>query len=354
MGSGMKQSILLQKIQNENIDSLSLIGMAKNVGKTETLNHVIRYGQTKILGVTSAGLDGEGKDLITLGKKPKIWLPEKALFATAETCLLKAELKYEVIDNSGFSNALGEIFLARVKEAGFVELAGPPMNSGLKSVGEMLQGLGAELVIIDGALDRMGAAGSLITKGAILCTGSVVGKSIEQIGLKTEEKFEQLSLAVAPKEIIGRCNSLITSKITFLDQDMQETPMLLDTLVGNENKVLSWIKRQPQIRYLVVKGAITEKLLEMVVFNAGLFKDINLVIRSGNALFVDERGWQRYKKAHGKISVLEPINVLAISVNPYAAFGKSYAPKELMVNINTRIAPIKQVPIVDVLSGYSL
>ncbi|MEL7568131.1 MAG: hypothetical protein AAGU27_25090 [Dehalobacterium sp.] len=350
----MKQSILLQKIENENIDTLSLIGMAKNVGKTETLNHLIRYGQSKILGVTSAGLDGEGKDLITLGKKPKIWLPEKALFATAETCLLKADLKYEILDDSGFSNALGRIFLVRVKEAGFVELAGPPMKSGLKSVGKMLQGLGAELVIIDGALDRMGAAGSLITKGAILCTGSVVGKSIDQIGLKTEVRFEQLTLKPASEEIISRWNSLIQSKITFLNQDLEETPLLLDTLVGNENKVLSWIKRQPQLGYLVINGAVTEKLLEMVVFNAHLFQDINLVIRSGNALFVDEQSWLRYKKAHGRISVLEPINVLAISVNPYTAFGKSYAPKELLVNIGSRITPIKPVPVVDVLSGYSL
>lgn len=350
----MKQSIFLNKIEKENIDALSLIGMAKNVGKTETLNHLIRCGQAKILGVTSAGLDGEGKDLITLGKKPMIWLPEKALFATGAACLLKADLKYEIVNDSGFSNALGKIFLARVKEAGFVELAGPPMKSGLKSVVEMLRGLGAELTIIDGALDRIGAASSLITQGTILCTGSVVGKSMEQIAAKTEAKIEQLTLPSASKEIINRRDALLKNKIVFLNQDLQETTVALDTLVGNENKMLSILKKQPEVRHLVINGAVSEKLLELVVLNADYFKDINLVIRSGNALFVDKERWRRYKRAHGKICVLEPIKVLGISVNPYAAFGRSYAPKELIVNLSVKIKSIKSVPIVDVFSGYSL
>lgn len=353
----MKQSGLIKKIETENIDSLSLIGMAKNVGKTETLNYLIRHNPTKCLGVTSAGLDGEGKDFITLGKKPRIWLPEQTLFATGETCLLKADLKYQIIDDSGLKNALGRIFLVRAKEGGFVELAGPATKKGLKAVKEMLRDLGAELVIIDGALDRMGAADALITKGTILCTGSVVGKSIEEIALKTGTKFDQLTLASAPEEIIDKLNSFIKSiksKIVFMNRELEETPMFLDTLVGNENKVLSMLKRQQDPKYLVINGAISQKLLELVMLNADYFKDINLVVRSGNAFFVDAQSWRRYQKTHGKISVLKPINVVAVSVNPYHAFGKSYAPKELITNIGTRIKPIKDVPVVDLFSGDSL
>jgi hypothetical protein len=352
----MKQSVLLNQIKKENIDSLSLIGMAKNVGKTETLNHLIYAcrDENVVLGVTSAGLDGEGKDLITSGKKPMIWLPEGFIFATAETCLLKAGLRYEILENSGYHNALGEIYIARVQESGCVELAGPPMKSGLKALAEMMRGLGAEIVLIDGALDRAAAASSLITKGAILCTGSVVGKSPEQIAVRTGAKFEQLTLPPAPGEVVNESSSFSNHKITFLNDNFQGVSLCLETLVGNENKIFAFLKKERQVRYLIINGAVSQRFLELVIFNGDYFKDIDIVVKSGNALFVDDRTWNQYKKVHGKIFVCEPINVLGISVNPYAALGKSYAPKELIVQISARVKPIKNVPVVDVFSGYSL
>ena len=355
----MKQSILLNQIEKEKVKSLSLIGMAKNVGKTETLNHLIQAGweQGMVFGVTSAGLDGEGKDLITLGKKPVIWLPQGFLFATAEACLLKANLRYELLEDSGFHNALGQVYIARVKEPGLIELAGPPMKSGLKAIREILEDLGAHITIIDGALDRIGAASSYITEGTILCTGSVVGKSLEQIGAKTGAKFEQLTLPGVPKDLLDIKNindNFFNSKIILLDGDLNRTPVFMETLVGNENKILSLLKKEGQVRYLVINGAVSQKLLELVIFNASYFKDIHLIIRSGNALFTDEKTWDRYKKAHGKIYVMEPIKVLGVSVNPYSPFGRSFTPKELIATISTRIKQVKLVPVVDVLSGYGL
>lgn len=352
----MKQSVLFNCLENENMDTLSLIGMAKNVGKTETLNHLIRHGEDKgrIFGVTSAGLDGEGKDFLTLGKKPLIWLPEKFLFATAETCLRKAGLKYELVEDSGFRNALGQIYVARVKEPGFVELAGPALKSGLKSVAQGIRSLGAEIVLIDGALDRMGAASSLVAKGTILCTGSALGGSMEQIVAQTGAKFEQLSLPSAPEEIINKYGAFSPRKIAFLDRDFQEIPLCLDTLVGNEKKILASLKKEHAVRYLVINGAVTQRFLDLVVLNGEHFQDVRLIIGSGNALFVDARSWDRYQRAQGRIAVCRPVHILGVSVNPYSPFGRSYGPKELILRLSARIKPVKPVPIVDVLSGYSL
>ena len=44
-------------------DSISIIGMNKNVGKTTTLNHIFKEARGKIsLGLTSIGRDGEEMD----------------------------------------------------------------------------------------------------------------------------------------------------------------------------------------------------------------------------------------------------------------------------------------------------
>jgi L-lysine 2,3-aminomutase len=75
--------------------SVSIVGLAKNAGKTEVLNYVLRRigampdrdGErvaTRV-AVTSIGLDGEATDQITRGAKPAIELPEGVVFVTTET-----------------------------------------------------------------------------------------------------------------------------------------------------------------------------------------------------------------------------------------------------------------------------
>ena len=50
-----------------NYESLSIVGLEKNVGKTECLNYILyRLPLEKIkVAVTSIGIDGENKDQVT-------------------------------------------------------------------------------------------------------------------------------------------------------------------------------------------------------------------------------------------------------------------------------------------------
>ena len=56
--------------------TLSIVGMAKNAGKTTAMNFLIEEAMDEgvALGITSIGRDGESQDLVTGTEKPKIYL----------------------------------------------------------------------------------------------------------------------------------------------------------------------------------------------------------------------------------------------------------------------------------------
>ncbi len=58
--------------------TLSIVGMAKNAGKTTALNFLIEEAMDEgvKLGITSTGRDGERQDVVTGTEKPRVYLDE--------------------------------------------------------------------------------------------------------------------------------------------------------------------------------------------------------------------------------------------------------------------------------------
>jgi len=76
--------------------SVSIIGMNKNVGKTTTLNHILKEARGSVsLGLTSIGRDGEELDRVTATEKPKIYIEKGTVIATAKQCLLNSDFTRE-------------------------------------------------------------------------------------------------------------------------------------------------------------------------------------------------------------------------------------------------------------------
>ncbi len=78
--------------------SLSIVGMAKNTGKTVCLNYVLDQLQRsgKVIAVTSIGLDGEKSDQVTQTEKPEIELAEGIYFVTSEYHYRQRQLLSEI------------------------------------------------------------------------------------------------------------------------------------------------------------------------------------------------------------------------------------------------------------------
>ena len=115
-------------------DSVAIVGLAKNAGKTECLNYILRglhdCGLTP--AVTSIGVDGEQTDAVSHTRKPEITLFEETVFVTSESFYRSRGVTSEVLGIGTRATALGRLVTARVKTHGKVILAGPPDTASLR------------------------------------------------------------------------------------------------------------------------------------------------------------------------------------------------------------------------------
>lgn len=147
--------MLLKNLSNK-YKTISIVGMSKNSGKTVALNHLISEAidEDIKLGIISTGRDGETVDVVTETEKPKIFAEVGTIIATTTEMLSLGDATIEIIYVTNYRTPLGEIIIGRVKDSGYIQIAGPQTISEIKEVSNLMLNLGAGLVIIDGALDR--------------------------------------------------------------------------------------------------------------------------------------------------------------------------------------------------------
>ena len=143
-----------------NYDSLSIVGLQKNTGKTECLKYVLERLplEQRRVAVTSIGIDGETTDQVTRTQKPEIVLREGMYFGTSEAHYRQRRLVSELIDVSDESTSLGRVVTARALTQGKILLSGPSSSMGLRRWMRDMRRHDIDLVIIDGALSRLSLA----------------------------------------------------------------------------------------------------------------------------------------------------------------------------------------------------
>ena len=173
---------LLSQLKKE-YKTLSIVGMAKNSGKTTTLNYLIEEAMDEgiVLGVTSTGRDGEGTDLVTGTDKPRVFLDTGTIVSVPRKLYELADAGLEILGMTNYSTALGQIMLCRVAESGYVQIAGPVNTKGQKEMCREMLAYGAELILIDGAVDRRSVAAPDTSDAIILATGAVLSRSMKKV-----------------------------------------------------------------------------------------------------------------------------------------------------------------------------
>jgi hypothetical protein len=156
----MKDTVMMtnKQLLSELFDTipsrLAVLGMAKNAGKTVTLNRILAWAadQTSIFGITSIGRDGEPEDVLTKTKKPAITLYPGMLFATGEQWLKNATLTYELLEHTAIQTYFGTIVIGRVTQKGEIQVSGANTNAEHERVMQRLEANGASRVLVDGAM----------------------------------------------------------------------------------------------------------------------------------------------------------------------------------------------------------
>ena len=298
-------------------ESLSIVGLEKNTGKTECLKYVLDRlpVQTKRIAVTSIGIDGETVDQVTRTQKPEIVLREGMYFGTSETHYRQRRLVSELIDVSDENTSLGRVVTARALTGGKILLSGPSSASSLRRwMGDMRR-LGIDLVIIDGALSRMSSASPAVSQSMILATGAAYSANINTLVSKTAHVVDLVNLELTSEKNRDTL-SLLDKGLWFIDKQGQLHP--LDTMTSLSKDI--HFQGMEDCETLYVAGALVDGFLEKVRKNKNL-KQVELVVRDFTKIFVTPQQFRLFIKAGGRISVLQKSKLIAVTVNPTSPSG---------------------------------
>lgn len=327
--------------------TLSIVGMAKNSGKTTTLNYLIEEAMDDgvVLGITSTGRDGESTDLVTGTEKPKVFLDAGTIVSVPVKLYELADAGLEILRMTNYSTALGQIMLCRVAESGYVQIAGPVNTKDHKKMCQEMKSFGAEMILIDGAIDRRSIAAPDTSDAVILATGAVLSRSLKKV---VEETAHIVGLYGLPMLEEGRIRDLILStsvseKILLIKG---EEVQALDLKTGlSASRFLDEVIKE-DTDYIYIPGALTKSVIADI--HPLKLKSVTFILKDPTKIFIDALPWQQLRKKGFVVKVLNNIKIAAITINPYAPLGYSFEREELLTAMQKAISDI---PVVDVKMG---
>ena len=324
-------------------DSLSIVGLEKNTGKTECLKYVLDRMpvQSKRIAVTSIGIDGETVDQVTRTQKPEIVLREGMYFGTSEMHYRQRRLVSELIDVSDENTSLGRVVTAKALTGGKILLSGPSSAISLRRwMGEMRR-LDIDLVIIDGALSRMSSASPAVSQSMILATGAAYSASMSTLVSKTSHVVDLVNLELTSEDNI-RTLMPLEKGVWFIDNEGGLNSLEALTSLSKDIH----FEGMEDCRTLYVAGALVDGFLEKVRKNKTL-KQVELVVRDFTKIFVTPQQFRLFLKSGGRIRVLQRSKLIAVTVNPTSPSGYVLDSDTLCNKLSEAI----QLPVYDLLKN---
>ena len=275
--------MLSELIGDESV--VAMLGMCKNAGKTTALNRLIReYADiNKNIAVTSIGRDGESIDLVTGTSKPRIYIHEGTLVATAADLLRYTDVTREILDVTDIMTPLGKVVVFMAKSGGYVQLAGPSIVSEMNRLRNQLQNYGAETVLIDGAINRRTPASGAIDGACVLSTGASLNPDMDTVISETKYVCELLTLPQSPT----------------ITNDLSHT----------------------ETSEIAISGAFTDSMAKAMLQNGTLLDDSIITLEDATKIMLSRETYNRLRSRHISFHVNRNTKLAAITINPVSAGG---------------------------------
>ncbi|MDR2088299.1 MAG: hypothetical protein LBP73_02970 [Clostridiales Family XIII bacterium] len=333
--------LLLETVKDHRV--VSVVGMAKNTGKTTALGALIAEARDAgiRLGITSTGRDGESEDLVTGTAKPRIFLPEGAVATIPTELYAFADAGLEILRMTDYRTALGRVMLCGAVSEGYAQVAGPVSAEGQTGVCAEMLALGADMVLIDGAVDRRSVAAPRASDAVILATGAALSGRVSEVAAETAHVVGLYGLpvlrdAAALAEIAKHAGE---KRILCLGDETK----ILDLRTGLAAGADIGGAIDENSRYICLPGALTRNMAEGIPAN--LLKNAAFVVADPTRIFVDRRAWRRLQGKGLRVFVLSGVKIAAITVNPYSPAGFFFDSEELLRSVG---AAVGDIPVVDV------
>lgn len=325
--------------------TLSIVGMAKNAGKTTALNYLIEEADDEgiTLGITSTGRDGETLDLVTGTDKPKVFLYEDTIVSIPSQLYDLAEAGLEIVEMTKFGTALGDVLLCRVCESGYVQIAGPVATAETKKMCDAMFHMGTELILIDGAIDRKSIASPDTSDAIILSTGAVLSRSIKKVVEETSHVVNLYNLPVLEE---GKVREEIAkhsheNRVMLVDDKGKVNKLNLTTGLGASRFIDDAINENT--RYVYIPGAFTNSVIADI--ERDKLKQVRFILKDPTRIFINVMDWRQLVKKGFTVNVLKNIEIAAVTVNPYAPSGYSFDHGTLR---DTMQEALPDIPVLDV------
>ncbi len=310
----------------DGVETLGIIGLSKNTGKTTSLNKIIEIYQDLTLGLTSIGLDGESLDQVNFLPKPKIIVRPRMVIATAYECLKASLVEYEILVVTSMQTALGLVYIVRIKSEGTMVIAGPTTNHDLHELILLLKPF-VDKILVDGAFNRMTFASIKSLDAIVLATGAAYSTDMSKTIHRTKHIVESFNLEKINEFHVNSNESLIiqTNKrhLSFSDKNIYRLESI--DLELNE-----------KIDYMYIKGAITEKVIDFFILKQ--FKDFSLICDDATKLLFKDQYFDYIEKLNIKIKVIDQTPLLFVTINPWSPIGHHYDEKLFLESIQKELS----------------
>lgn len=331
--------------------SISIVGMAKNAGKTVTLNHVLAAmgAQGCVAGITSIGRDGERQDIVTHTEKPTIWVEKGTLVATSELLFNLSEAKMEIVEVTPYPTAMGRVIIGRALTDGHVQIGGPATNSDIRRVSERMLGYGAQYILVDGALDRASSASPAITEACILSTGAVVSRRMAETVAETAHRVALFGLPeVQERTLCDQWDVAFDQRRPLLAMHSGALRPIegVSTAIHAGRELASALS--DDVRAILIPGALVAKTVLDVVEMVPEHRHIPWMVGDATRIFISRREWKYFMRVGVDVRMRWGITLLAVTANPYAPAGYFYD-SERFVEALSEVCG--SVPVYDVLAG---
>ncbi|WP_245754976.1 lysine 5,6-aminomutase reactivase subunit KamB [Pelosinus propionicus] len=319
--------------------ALTIIGMAKNVGKTVTLNYIqkVLHSQGIALGLTSIGRDGESFDALTHLAKPSIVVQPQTIVATAEKVSIDPN-RWDYLQKTDIWTPLGNVLILKAKFVNQVVLAGPSRNEDVRQLLQCLTRWGTRCTLVDGAFDRQSSADPLISGQIVLATGATLSRDIEELLRITACRVEQLTIPNCNKDYAKRYNQ--SSAKVLVNRHSQWQEYFVKTSLLSSAEWLTVLK--DDCTALIIRGAVGDGIAQALLKKQQI---PTVVVQDGSKIFITVDLWRQLKARNIQIQALQPISLLGVTINPVYPGGKGIDPGVLLQKMGAALAPI---PVMDV------
>jgi len=330
--------------------TVSIVGTYKNAGKTVTMNEIISQAVDREirLGLVSTGRDGERRDVLTNTEKPPVHVRRGTIITTLENAVTNEFAQIEVLMVTDYSTALGRVIIGRAIDDGYVEISGPPSTSSIKEVCDIMMSFGAELVLIDGSLDRRASAAPYVSQGTILATGAALARNMDTVIQKTLHivdtyrvpALEDVAVRNLAREIIDAGKTAII--------DRERNIKYIDTATSLHCGELISTHMDETVDFIVLSGSATVSTIDDILLNKK--SDLEIIVKDPTRIFIPKREFMIFEKRGMRLRVTDSINIVAMTVNPYSPEGYYFDPAAFLDRMRETMA--QRIPVYDVMQGW--